>query len=82
MLRRWRSSKTWAATKPWCAAFGLFGVGMLPCPDCGAPIALHYWPIGLLLALQLYVRRKYGAHHSPPCASDVTSAGENPVDLA
>jgi len=25
--------------------------GLLPCPDCGAPLAVHTWPIAILIWL-------------------------------
>ncbi len=36
-------------TNHWVAIGGLLGVGLLPCPDCGAPLAVHTWPIALLI---------------------------------
>lgn len=28
---------------------GVAGVGLLPCPDCGIPLAVHVWPVAALV---------------------------------
>lgn len=28
---------------------GIVGVGLLPCPDCGIPLAVHGWPVAALV---------------------------------
>jgi len=42
--------------KPWLGVAGLVGVGFLPCPECGAPLLWHFWPIAAVLALRNIVR--------------------------
>jgi len=42
------------------------GVGALPCPDCGAPMIFHIWPIaGLLVVAQVFRKRKGEEHKTP-----------------
>ena len=36
--------------KPWLGVAGLVGAGFLPCPECGAPLIWHFWPIAAVLA--------------------------------
>ncbi len=37
----------------WLLVIPLMGVSLLPCPDCGGRLIVHYWPIaGLVLAAQ------------------------------
>ncbi len=41
MLKRWRLAfnnrlVTWAS---------ILGIGLLPCPDCGLPLAVKVWPV-------------------------------------
>jgi len=38
--------------------FGLVGAGLLPCPDCGAPMILHFWPAAALLAFRNLVKNR------------------------
>jgi hypothetical protein len=38
--------------------FGLVGAGLLPCPDCGAPMILHFWPVAALLAFRNLVKNR------------------------
>ena len=35
----------------WVIVLTLLGVGAAPCPDCGMPLAIHFWPLALLLAI-------------------------------
>jgi hypothetical protein len=42
----------WQLIKPWLGVVALGGAGVLPCPDCGAPMIFHFWPIALVLALR------------------------------
>lgn len=42
----------WRLIKPWLGVVALGGAGILPCPDCGAPMIFHFWPIALILALR------------------------------
>jgi hypothetical protein len=51
MFKRLHSGIHWAGVKSWLAPAGLWGRGLLPCPGCGAPMILHYWPAALALTL-------------------------------
>lgn len=42
----------WRLIRPWLGVIALGGAGVLPCPDCGAPMIFHFWPIALILALR------------------------------
>ncbi|NDJ75684.1 MAG: hypothetical protein GYB65_05455 [Chloroflexi bacterium] len=42
----------------WVQAVGVFGVGLLPCPDCGLPLAAHVWPVAAVVWLYRRVRRR------------------------
>jgi hypothetical protein len=42
----------WRLIKPWLGVVALGGAGVLPCPDCGAPMIFHFWPFALFLALR------------------------------
>ena len=37
---------------------GLFGIGLLPCPDCGLPLAIKVWPAAGLIWLFRRFRRR------------------------
>jgi hypothetical protein len=37
---------------------GVLGVGLLPCPDCGLPLAAHIWPVAALVALFRWFKRR------------------------
>lgn len=45
-------------TNGWVAAVGVFSVGLLPCPDCGIPLAAHVWPVAGIVWLYRRVRRR------------------------
>jgi hypothetical protein len=42
------------------------GVGVLPCPDCGAPMIFHIWPIAGLLVVAQAIRKRRGKENKPP----------------
>jgi hypothetical protein len=42
--------------KPWLGVAGLVGLGLLPCPDCGAPMIIHFWPIAAVVTLHNFLR--------------------------
>ena len=58
----------------WAAAAVLVGAGMAPCPECGMPLAVHLWPLALLLAVARLV-----ADRTRPRLPDPT-APEQPLD--
>jgi len=45
-------------TNGWVALAGLLGVGLVPCPDCGVPLAVHIWPVAGVIWLYRHVRRR------------------------
>jgi hypothetical protein len=58
-LRRIWERLTGSTARWWVATAALLGVGMLPCPECGAPVILHIWPIAGLLLIVRVLRRRY-----------------------
>jgi hypothetical protein len=47
-----------ALNNGWAWLVGVFGVGLLPCPDCGIPLAVHVWPVAAVVWLYRRVRRR------------------------
>jgi len=45
MLSRWRLR----FNNRILAWISVAGVGLLPCPDCGIPLAVHVWPVAALI---------------------------------
>ena len=45
-------------TKWWLMIGSLFGVGMLPCPECGAPMILHFWPLAGMVMIAQAMRKR------------------------
>lgn len=39
----------------------LLGVGVLPCPECGAPMIFHFWPTAVLLTVVQVLKGRYRA---------------------
>ncbi len=35
----------------WAMVIALLGAGIAPCPECGMPLAVHLWPLALLLGV-------------------------------
>lgn len=61
MIERMRKRFVESTAKWWLAAGALLGAGMLPCPDCGAPMIWHFWPLAaMVLALRAMKRRYRG----------------------
>lgn len=44
--------------KTWGGVGILLGAGLLPCPDCGAPMISHFWPLAALLTLRNILRKR------------------------
>jgi hypothetical protein len=53
-MKRWRLK----LSNGWAAIAALFGVGLLPCPDCGLPMAVHTWPLAFLIWAFRRVRQR------------------------
>lgn len=43
--------------KPIAIMLGLFGAGLLPCPDCGAPMIVHFWPVALIIMINNLIKK-------------------------
>lgn len=54
MLSRWRL-KLNNRIVAWTA---VAGVGLLPCPDCGVPLAVHVWPVAGIVWVWRRVRQR------------------------
>lgn len=54
MLNRWRLR----LTNKWVGLASVAGVGLLPCPDCGIPLAAHVWPVAGAVWLYRRWRRR------------------------
>jgi hypothetical protein len=37
---------------------GVLGAGLLPCPDCGLPLAVKLWPVAALVGLFQWFKRR------------------------
>ena len=57
MIRDWRLKLNNRAV----AWAGVLGIGLLPCPDCGGPLAFHIWPVAALVWAYQRVRRRGAA---------------------
>ncbi len=67
------------ALKSWLGVAGLIGAGLLPCPDCGAPMIAHFWPLALLIALRNLVRKKTEKTALRDHASDQNAASSQKI---
>jgi hypothetical protein len=52
-LRAGKRSARW-----WVAVAVLLGAGIAPCPDCGLPLAIHLWPLAVLMAIVHLIARR------------------------
>lgn len=48
----------WRMIKPWLGVGGLVAAGFLPCPECGAPLLWHFWPIAAVVAWRTWVKQR------------------------
>jgi hypothetical protein len=51
----------------------MWGMGLLPCPGCGAPMIMHFWPIAFALTL-FNLRRGKTSARAASC-NDHTEGG-------
>lgn len=63
-------SLLWHSMQPWVGVAALTGAGLLPCPECGAPMIFHFWPIAAVLALRNVIRAKKRELNPVPLESD------------
>ena len=68
----------WAAVKPWLGVAGMLGAGILPCPDCGMPMIVHFWPLAAALAFYNLTKRRR-AKLQAPTADAPAPAHEAPI---
>lgn len=54
LITRWRL----ALNNRMVAWGSVIGVGLLPCPDCGLPLAVKIWPVAGLVWLIRRIRRR------------------------
>lgn len=59
MIERMRKRFAASTAKWWFSIAALLGMGMLPCPDCGAPMIWHFWPIAGLVLIVRALKRRY-----------------------
>lgn len=81
MKMRFQARLKGAAFKSWLGIASLWGAGLLPCPDCGAPMLLHFWPVALVMTLvQLRRERPSKMDPSPgaPTFDVARSSGDRP----
>jgi hypothetical protein len=57
--------------RTWLTRAGILGIGLLPCPDCGTPIMIKYWPAVVVIALTVFLRK-----HLPKTNLDQNPKGE------
>jgi len=64
MFREIRTRLEGKAFKSWLGIAGLWGAGLLPCPECGGPMLLHFWPVALAFTLVRLRRNKRTAENA------------------
>ncbi|MGQ9851379.1 MAG: hypothetical protein ACUVSU_15135 [Aggregatilineaceae bacterium] len=84
MRRRWQL----ALNNRLIAWAGVLGIGLLPCPDCGLPLAIKVWPLAGLFWVFQRVRRRSerhldlwlldGCHHHEHQPSESPAADQPP----
>jgi len=51
VAERYRQMTRRQSVKWWTAIGALLALSAVPCPECGTPLALHIWPLLLLLVV-------------------------------
>jgi hypothetical protein len=59
VLRQIGRRLTGAASRGWLLAAALLGLGALPCPECGAPMVFHFWPVAAIVLFAQALKRRY-----------------------
>jgi hypothetical protein len=78
VFQRLRRRLKSAGAKRWVAAAALWGMGLLPCPCCGTPMIMHFWPAALALTLLNLRRGKISACdtvHCDPADHETSDSG-------
>jgi hypothetical protein len=52
---------------------GVLGAGLLPCPDCGLPLAVKIWPVAAVVGLFQWFRRRSARQLDLLLTDDVTA---------
>lgn len=76
MIDRWRLK----LTNKWVAFAGVAGAGLLPCPDCGIPLAAHIWPVAGAVWLFRRWRRRGEAQLDLLLTGDLLDRAAGPDD--
>jgi hypothetical protein len=58
MIARIIKRFTAPTVKPMLFIGSILGIGALPCPDCGAPMIFHIWPIAGVLVFAQIIRKR------------------------
>ena len=51
IVERFRQMARGQSARWWTTIGALLASSAVPCPECGAPLALHIWPLVLLLVI-------------------------------
>jgi len=76
MIDRWRLK----LANKWVAFVGVVGAGLLPCPDCGIPLAAHIWPVAGAVWLFRRWRRRGEAQLDLLLTGDLLDRAAGPDD--
>lgn len=74
MIERMRKRIAASTAKWWLVTGALLGAGMMPCPDCGAPMILHFWPLAAMALALRAIKRRYRKGQPTP------DVGEEPQE--
>ncbi|MFN3762954.1 MAG: hypothetical protein ACK4WK_07120 [Anaerolineae bacterium] len=75
MIERVRKRLAASTAKWWLSVAALLGAGMLPCPDCGAPMILHFWPLAVMMLALRAMKRRY--REEPPAPDQKLESGDS-----
>jgi len=72
LVNRWRL----ALNNRIVAWAGVIGIGLLPCPDCGLPLAIKIWPVAGVVWVVQRVRRRSDERLALLLADDLRDRAE------
>jgi len=72
LVNRWRL----ALNNRIVAWAGVIGIGLLPCPDCGLPLAIKIWPVAGVVWVVRRVRRRSDERLALLLADDLRDRAE------
>ncbi len=61
---------------------GIFGLGLMPCPDCGLPLAVKIWPVAGVAWLFNRWRRRSIGKLDLLLTDELTARSDHPHDHA